>query len=89
MAVLFGLPCQMQRAVRVAATYNNNINRISVNSKPVSSVAVGRRPGEPGGLVFHKDTLYIANTRAHEIMCLNPNTGHAEALNVAEELVEI
>ena len=48
-----------------------------------------RRLDEPGGLVFHDDTLYIAYTNAHEILCLNPNNGHAEALNVAEELVEI
>jgi hypothetical protein len=50
---------------------------------------MGRHSDGPGGLVFHNVTLYIANTNAHEIMCLNPNNGHAEALNVAEELVEI
>ncbi|MDX2456490.1 MAG: thioredoxin-like domain-containing protein [Gammaproteobacteria bacterium] len=80
---------QMHRMLWVTDTYNNKIKRIGVNSEFVSSVAVDCRLDEPGGLVFHNDTLYIANTNAHEIMCLNPNNGHAEVLNVAEELVEI
>jgi len=79
----------MHRMLWVADTYNNKIKRIGVSSEFVSSVAVDRRLDEPSGLVFHDDTLYIANTNAHEIMCLNPNNGHAEALNVSEELVEI
>jgi hypothetical protein len=79
----------MQRAVWVAGIYDNKISRIVVNSESVSRVVMGRHSDGPGGLVFHNVTLYIANTNAHEIMCLNPNNGHAEALNVAEELVEI
>ena len=39
---------------------------------------VGRCCDEPGGLVFHNDTLYIASIRVHEGMHLNPNYGHAE-----------
>ena len=77
------------RMLWIADTYNNKIKRIGVNSGFVSSVVVDRKLEEPGGLVFHDDTLYIANTNAHEIVCLNPNNGHAEALNVSEELVEI
>jgi hypothetical protein len=52
-------------------------------------VTCDRRLDEPGGLAFHEDTLYIANTNAHEVLSLNPNNGHAEVLNVSEELVEI
>jgi DNA-binding beta-propeller fold protein YncE len=80
---------QVHKMLWVADTYNNKIKRIGVNSEYVSSVVVNRRLDEPGGLVFHNDTLYIANTNAHEIIRLNPNNGHAEALNVSEELVEI
>jgi hypothetical protein len=29
--------------------------------------------------------LYIANTNAHEILCLSPDSGHVEPLNVAED----
>ena len=77
------------RMLWIADTYNNKIKRIGVNSEFVSSVVVDRRLEQPGGLAFHDDTLYIANTNAHEIVCLNPNNGHAEALNVSEQLVEI
>ena len=79
----------MHRMLWVTDTYNNKIKRIGINSEFVSSVVVDCRLDEPGGLVFHDDTLYIANTNAHEIMCLNPNNGHVETLNVSEELVEI
>jgi len=89
MAAPFGLPCPMQRAVWVVGIYYNKNSMIVINSESVSRVVMGRHSDEPGGLVFHNDTLYIANNNAHEIMCLNPNNGHAEALNAAEELVEI
>lgn len=77
------------RMLWIADTYNNKIKRIGINSEFVSSVVVDHRLEEPGGLAFHDDTLYIANTNAHEIVCLNPNNGHAEALNVSDQLVEI
>ena len=70
-------------------TFNNKIKRIGVSTSYVSSTSCGRHLDEPGGLAFHDDTLYIANTNAHELLCLNPNNGHAEVLNVSEELVEI
>jgi DNA-binding beta-propeller fold protein YncE/thioredoxin-related protein len=73
----------------VTDTFNNKIKRIGVSTSYVSSTSCERRLDEPGGLAFHDDTLYIANTNAHEVLCLNPNNGHAEVLNVSEELVEI
>ena len=73
----------------IADTFNNKIKRIGVNSKYVSSTMCDRHLDQPGGLAFHDETLYIANTNRHEILRLNPNNGHAEALNVSEELVEI
>jgi peroxiredoxin len=73
----------------VADTYNNKIRRIGVESQFVSSLVLDRSLDEPGGLAFHDNTLYIANTTAHEILRLNPDDGHAEALNVTEELAEI
>jgi DNA-binding beta-propeller fold protein YncE/thioredoxin-related protein len=73
----------------VTDTYNNKIKRIGLSTRYVSSTSCDRRLDEPGGLAFHQDTLYIANTNAHEILSLNPNNGHAKALNISEELVEI
>ena len=73
----------------VADTYNNRIRMISINNQSVSSMPVNRALDEPGGLAFHDNTLYIANTNSHEILRLNPENGHAEALNVTEEFAEI
>ena len=73
----------------VADSYNNKIRRIGVDSAYVSSMQLDLRLDEPGGLAFHNDTLYIANTNAHEILCFNPDDGCTETLNVSEELVEI
>jgi sugar lactone lactonase YvrE/peroxiredoxin len=73
----------------VADTYNNKIRRIGLDTRFVSSPVVDRGLNEPGGLAFQGNTLYIANTNAHEILCINPDDGHATTLNVAEELAEV
>jgi len=78
-----------QNMLWVADTYNNKIRRIGVRTRHVSSVLLDRRLDEPGGLAFSNDTLYIANTNAHEVLRLNPNNGRIEALNVTEEHTEI
>ena len=70
-------------------TYNNKLRRIGMKTRNVATVMLDRALDEPGGLAFHNDTLYIANTNAHEILNLNPNNGRAEALNVTEEFIEI
>ena len=73
----------------VSDTYNNKIRRISINNKSVSSLSLKQKLDEPGGLVFHNDTLYIANTNAHEILRFNPENSYVESLNVTEEFAEI
>jgi hypothetical protein len=73
----------------VADTYNNKIRRIGVKTRHVSSVLLDRRLDEPGGLAFSNNTLYIANTNAHEVLRLNTDNGQTEALNVTEEHTEI
>jgi len=80
---------QTQNMLWVADTYNNKIRRIGVKTRHVSSVLLDRRLDEPGGLAFSNNTLYIANTNAHEVLRLNPNNGQIEALNVTEEYTEI
>lgn len=76
---------QAQNMLWVADTYNNKIRRIGVKSRLVSSVLLDRRLDEPGGLAFSNNTLYIANTNAHEVLRLNTDNGRTEALNVTEE----
>jgi len=77
------------RLLWVADAYNNKIRMIRLDNQFVSSPALDCGLNEPGGLAFHNDSLYIANTNAHEILCMNPNNGHTTRLNVAEESVEI
>jgi hypothetical protein len=76
---------QTHNMLWVADTYNNRIRRIGVKSRHVSSVLLDRRLDEPGGLAFSSDTLYIANTNAHEVLRLNTSNGRTDALNVTEE----
>jgi DNA-binding beta-propeller fold protein YncE len=78
-----------RRMLWVADTYNNKIRRVGLDTRYVSSPVVDRGLNEPGGLAFQADTLYIANTNAHEILCINPDDGHATTLNVTEEIVEV
>jgi thiol-disulfide isomerase/thioredoxin len=78
-----------RRMLWVADTYNNKIRRVGLDTRYVSSPAVDRGLNEPGGLAFQADTLYIANTNAHEILCFNPDDGHATTLNVTEEIAEV
>lgn len=77
------------RMLWVADTYNNKIRRIGLDTRYVSSPVVAQGLNEPGGLAFHGNTLYIANTNVHEILCINPDDGHATTLNVTEELAEV
>ena len=73
------------RMLWVSDTYNNKIRRVGVKTHHVSSVVLNRQLEQPGGLAFHAGNLYIANTNAHEILCLNPDKGQAEPLNVTDE----
>jgi len=73
------------RMLWVSDTYNNKIKRVGVKTRHVSTVIMDRKLDEPCGLAFHGGTLYIANTNAHEILCLSPDSGHVEPLNVAED----
>lgn len=73
----------------VADTYNDQICRIGISTRHVSRLALDHSLKEPAGLAFDNNTLYIANTNAHEILCVNPDQGRAEALNVSEEYSRI
>ena len=70
-------------------SYNNKLRRIGMKTRNVATVMQDHALDEPGGLAFHNNTLYIANTNRHEILSLNPNNGRAEVLNVTEEYIEI
>ena len=73
------------RMLWISDTYNNKIKRLGIKTQNISSVIMDHKLDEPGGLAFDSGTLYIANTNAHEILCLSPDSGHVEPLNVAED----
>ncbi len=80
---------QTQKLLWVADTYNDQVCRIGISTQQISRLALDHALDEPAGLVFGNNTLYIANTNAHEILRVHPDNGHAEALNVSEEYSEI
>lgn len=81
-----GIVADMEhRMLWIADTYNNRLRRISLKTGMVSSIMLDRQLDEPGGLAYCAGKLYIANTNAHEILRVNPDSGRAEVLNVTEE----
>jgi DNA-binding beta-propeller fold protein YncE len=76
---------QRGRSLWVADTYNNKIKKIEINNNIVSSMQVGCRLNEPGGLAFSDNTLYIANTNLHEIVRINLQSGTPELLHVSDQ----
>ncbi len=75
---------EAQQMLWVADTYNNRVRRIGIRSGMVTGMMLDRHLDEPCGLAFANDTLYIANTNAHEILRVNPDNGHADALDVID-----
>ena len=73
--------------VVVADTYNNKIRKVRIDNQLVTSYRVERRLDEPGGLAFGGNTLYIANTNAHEIVRVNLRSGTTEPLNVSDRYI--
>lgn len=79
----------VQRLLWVTDTYNDQLCRIGMDSRHVSRLVLDRRLDEPAGLAFADNTLYIANTNAHEILRVDPDRGRLEALNVSEDDYEV
>jgi len=79
---------QAREILWISDTYNNKIKKIDLKDQSVSSIAINWRLDEPGGLAFHDDSLYIANTNSHEILRVRLHDKHAEALNVQNELAD-
>jgi len=78
---------QTRKSLWVADTYNNKIRKVRIDNQLVTSYQVDRRLDEPGGLAFGGNTLYIANTNAHEIVRVNLRSGTTEPLNVSDRYI--
>ena len=78
---------QTRKSLWVADTFNNKIRKVRIDNQLVTSYQVDRRLDEPGGLAFGGNTLYIANTNAHEIVRVNLRSGTTEPLNVSDRYI--
>ena len=76
---------ERRKLLWIVDSWNNTILAVDIQTRAVLRAVSGRRLNEPGGLAFDGDTLYIANTNAHEVLRLNTSNGRTEALNVTEE----
>ncbi len=80
-----GLETDAQRnALWIADTFNSKIKRVDLKTKQVSKFKINFPLDEPGGLSLFRDKLYIANTNAHQIVCLDLSSRLAEVVDVRE-----
>jgi thiol-disulfide isomerase/thioredoxin len=68
----------------VADSYNNKIKVMDFELDSISTVDAGHGLDEPDGLSLYDNTLWIANTNAHEIRKLNLLTREVEVLELNE-----
>jgi sugar lactone lactonase YvrE len=80
-----GIAIDTQRQLLyVADTYNNKIKVMDFELDSISSLDAGDGLDEPDGLSLFDNTLWIANTNAHEIRKLNLLTHEVEVLELNE-----
>lgn len=80
-----GLEVDTQRnALWIADTYNSKIKRMDLKTRQVSKFKISYPLDEPGGLSLFHDKLFIANTNAHQIVCLDLSSRLAEVVDVRE-----
>ena len=80
-----GLEVDAQRnALWIADTYNSKIKRVDLTTNQVSKFKFACPLDEPGGISLIHDKLFIANTNAHQIVCLDLSSRLAEVVNVHE-----
>lgn len=71
-----------RKALWVADTFNHRIRHIKVSNNTVSSMQLPHPLAEPAGLSIHEDTLWVANTNAHNIVKINILTGDMEQFEI-------
>ena len=66
----------------IADSFNNRIRRYHLASGELTTLALDHPLDEPGGLSLIGDTLYIANTNAHEVVRVDLADGRAGTLEI-------
>lgn len=66
----------------IADSFNNRIRHYRLADGEVTTLALDHPLDEPGGLSVAGDSLYIANTNAHEVVRVDLADGSAETLEI-------
>jgi len=66
----------------IADSFNNRIRRYRLADGQVTTLTLDHPLDEPGGLSLAGDSLYIANTNAHEVVRVDLADGSAETLEI-------
>jgi thiol-disulfide isomerase/thioredoxin len=59
---------KQRQGIWIADTYNSKIKWLDINTHQVVDEDIGYPLNEPGGLSLYQDTLWIANTNAHQVL---------------------
>jgi hypothetical protein len=68
----------------VADTFNNKVKALSLRGGSVKTLQLTYRFHEPGGIHAHGNSLWVANTNAHEIVRIDTGSGVAKRVPVGE-----
>ncbi|NIP72040.1 MAG: redoxin domain-containing protein [Gammaproteobacteria bacterium] len=68
----------------LADTFNSKIKLLNLQTTDVATFEGCEGLNEPGGVALQGDTLWIANTNAHEILCMDVDTGACRRIELYE-----
>lgn len=70
--------------VWIADTYNNGVRCLGAGAQELSRLNVSVRLHQPMGLAVAAGSLWLANTNAHEVLRIDPETGEAVHVPIGE-----
>ncbi|HET9485472.1 MAG TPA: hypothetical protein VFO79_16035, partial [Xanthomonadales bacterium] len=68
----------------IADSYNNKVKALSLRGGSVKTLQLTYRFHEPGGIHAVGNSLWVANTNAHEIVRIDTGSGVAKRVPVGE-----
>ncbi|PKM12522.1 MAG: hypothetical protein CVV15_03685 [Gammaproteobacteria bacterium HGW-Gammaproteobacteria-5] len=68
----------------IADTYNNALRRLPIGAQELTRLPVSLRLHQPMGLAVAAGSLWLANTNAHEVLRIDPETGEAVHVPIGE-----
>ncbi len=76
---------ETQDTVWIADTYNSKIKKLEINANVISSVRVSQNLNEPAGISLLENSLWIANTNAHQILRFDIHSMKSEVLVISDK----